>query len=265
MKRIHLFELEDQSWFPSFIRSYMTDYLHFAWGFFKLGEPLVPIFKKSIEMTDSREVVDLCSGGGGPILFLQNELRNNKEDLSFTLTDFYPNSNAFSSAESISKGRVKGVLNKVDARNVDEEMKGLRTLFSSFHHFRPEDAKEILKDASSKHRPILIAEYTERSISCMSKITLSTLFLIFLFTPFIKNLSFGRLIFTYVIPIVPLCLFWDGIVSCLRTYSEDELRELVLDITPDDYGWEISTAESKGNKITYLLGKQIEEEQSKVA
>lgn len=264
MKRLHLFELEDQDWFPSSIRSYMTDYLQFGWNFFKLGDPLVPVIERAIQESTVTEVTDLCSGGGGPVLFLQKELLDNELDITFNLTDYFPNKNAFKTAEAISKGKIRGVSKKIDARNVEDSMKGLRTLFSSFHHFKPIDAKAILNDASSKGKPILIAEYTERSLSCMLKISMSTLFFIFFLTPFIKPFSFKRLLFTYLLPVVPLCLFWDGIISCLRSYSEEELRGLTEDITPEGYKWEIRNSVVNGNKVTYLLGLQESMELKKV-
>ncbi|OUR97316.1 hypothetical protein A9Q84_13405 [Halobacteriovorax marinus] len=255
MSRKHLFEIEDQEWFPSFLRQYMTDYLHFGWNTFKLGSPLVPLVKKALDQSNASHVIDLCSGGGGPILYLYNELKN--DNLSFTLTDYYPNLEAFKKVERESNGKIKGISEQVDARKVGKDVKGLRTLFSSFHHFNPEDAKKILSEAAENQESILIAEYTERSLPCILKITLSTLFMIFFFTPFVKPFSIGRIIFTYLIPIIPLCLFWDGVVSCLRSYSEDELHGLVSDIKPLGYSWEISSEKVGGNQISYLMGIQL--------
>ena len=34
------------------------------------------------------------------------------------------------------------------------------------------------------------------------------------------------MITAYFIPIIPLCIMFDGVVSALRTYSEQELEEL---------------------------------------
>ncbi len=45
-----------------------------------------------------------------------------------------------------------------------------------------------------------------------------------LVTPFIRPFRWSRLVFTYVIPVLPLLIVFDGIVSCLRVYSPDELR-----------------------------------------
>ena len=42
MKRIHLFEFEDQTWFPSFLRNYVTDFLQFLSNKAKVYESVVP-------------------------------------------------------------------------------------------------------------------------------------------------------------------------------------------------------------------------------
>ena len=44
MARIHAFELEDQAWFPSLIREYMTDFLSHMGGWSKV--PYVPFVER---------------------------------------------------------------------------------------------------------------------------------------------------------------------------------------------------------------------------
>jgi hypothetical protein len=51
-------------------------------------------------------------------------------------------------------------------------------------------------------------------------------------------------------------VFWDGIVSWLRIYSVEELRELVAGIDAQDWEWDIGTIKL-GNApahATYLVG-----------
>jgi hypothetical protein len=62
------------------------------------------------------------------------------------------------------------------------------------------------------------------------------------------------LFWTYLLPVIPLVLFWDGIVSNLRTYSPAELQELTLGVQRDGYRWEIGKIPAGSCKITYLLG-----------
>ena len=41
-------------------------------------------------------------------------------------------------------------------------------------------------------------------------------------TPFIRPFRWSRLFWTYVIPLVPLTCWWDGVVSQLRAYTPAE-------------------------------------------
>jgi len=67
MRRVQAFELEDQPWFPAVIRDLATDYLHFLQTRFALHEPAVPLLADALAATGATAIVDLCSGGGGPL------------------------------------------------------------------------------------------------------------------------------------------------------------------------------------------------------
>lgn len=142
----------------------------------------------------------------------------------------------------------------VDARNVPENLDDLRTLFLSLHHFKPNDARKILQNAVDAHSAIAVFEAQERTFLSLLAMFLSPISVL-LATPFIKPFKIGRLIFTYILPIVPLFVWWDGIVSALRTYSINEVKELVksLDKT-EKYDWEINKVKSGPGTILYLLG-----------
>ena len=89
-----------------------------------------------------------------------------------------------------------------------------------------------------QRRPIAAFEVTVRNVL----VALGSLFLAFLVllaTPFIRPFRWSHLFWTYVIPIVPLFVAWDGCVSCLRTYSVQELQALVAGLGPNDYIWQI--------------------------
>ena len=45
-------------------------------------------------------------------------------------------------------------------------------------------------------------------------------------TPFIRPFRWRRLFWTYVVPLVPLTCWWDGLVSQFRAYTPSELEDL---------------------------------------
>jgi len=77
-----------------------------------------------------------------------------------------------------------------------------------------------------------------------------------LFVPFRRPFRWSRLLWTYLIPVIPFVLFFDGLISCLRSYSPAELREMTKGLATDDYRWEIG--EKSGGllplRVTYLVG-----------
>ncbi|UWX54212.1 hypothetical protein NYZ99_14730 [Maribacter litopenaei] len=142
----------------------------------------------------------------------------------------------------------------MDARDVPSNLKGLRIQFLSLHHFRPKDASLILQNAVDSKSTIAVVEGQERSLPSMLAMLFSPISVL-LTTPFIRPFKIGRIIFTYLIPIVPLFVVWDGIVSSLRTYSVKEMEALVSNLQDKDtFDWEIKRLKSGPGVVLYLLG-----------
>ena len=252
---MHLFELEDQPWFPAIIRDLATDYIHFVEVTFQLCRPVVPLLADAFRSTASRHVIDLCSGGGGPIPALQHALAAEGLELRFTLTDRFPNLPAFRRAKERSQGKIEFIREPVDARAIPTSLRGFRTMFNSFHHFRPAEAKTVLRDAAEAGQPIGIFEIPERAL-VLILLTALTPLLVALATPFIRPFEWRRIFWTYVLPAVPLTCAWDGIVSQLRAYTAAELLEISKDIAPGSFVWRagrVSIPTTPGH-VTYLLG-----------
>ncbi len=257
MGRIHLFEFEDQKWFPAFLRNYGTDFLQFMSNMTKMYKPTVPIIEKVLKKSKTNQIIDLCSGGSGGLIGINAELKKNIPDLEIMLTDFYPNIPAFEFAKK-QAGNFKFIEKPVDARNVPAELEGLRTQFWSLHHFKPTDAKQILQNVVNSNNSIVIFEFQERRMLSLVALLFSPLVVLFT-TPFINPFKIGRVIFTYFIPIVPLFVLWDGIVSSLRTYSVKEMNELVENLNgTETYDWEINKVKSGPDVVLYLSGTKNE-------
>lgn len=253
MGRIHLFEFEDQKWFPTFLRNYMTDFLQFLSNKTKLYKPIIPIIEKGLKKSNTTQIVDLGSGGGGGLIWLNTELKKIVPGLKIVLTDFYPNIPAFEHTQE-QADNFEFIDYPVDARNVPDHLRGLRTQFLSFHHFKSKDAKQILHNAIDSNSPIAVFEAQERSIPSILAMVFSPLS-VWLTTPFIRPFKIGRIIFTYLIPLVPLFVLWDGVVSSLRTYSVKEMKALIEDLDGNqNYDWEMGNIKSGPGMVLYLLG-----------
>ena len=95
MRRLHLFELEDQSWLPAAIRDAGTDFHRFMCEVGDVYRPVIPKLKDALVKTGSEEILDLCSGGAGPIVGIHRKLDEVGCSVRITLTDKYPNHAAF--------------------------------------------------------------------------------------------------------------------------------------------------------------------------
>ena len=254
MARLHLFELEDQPWFPATIRDLATDYLHFMQDAVALHRGMLPFVQDAMQAGRTTHIVDLCSGGSGPIPAIIRDLQKKGMAVTATLTDLYPNVPSLERVAAASGGAIDFVARPVDARAVPKDLRGLRTLFNGFHHFRPADAQTILSDAATAGQPIAIFEMSRRSASMILWICLVPFFVL-LATPFMRPFKWKRLLWTYVIPLVPLTCFWDGIVSQLRAYTVQELRAMAAAAGPMTWQVDDPRLYRTGARITYLLGR----------
>ena len=256
MARIHAIEIHEQDWCPAPIRDAATDYLQFASA---MGSPYRAIAGRladAVKRAGTREVLDLCSGAGGPWFELQPLLSESAGDeVRVRLSDLHPNRAAFERAHSRSDGAIEFIAEPVSALAVPRELPGFRTMFAAFHHFRSGDARRILADAVASRRGIAVLEPLGRGIAPLVSVLFAPLACL-LVTPFIRPFRWSRLLFTYLVPVVPLVIVFDGVVSCLRTYTPDELRELVDGLDAPGYRWDIGTEPIPRlpAALTYLIG-----------
>jgi hypothetical protein len=252
MRRLHLLELEDQSWFPATVRDLATDYLQFIQERFRIDRAMTPLVRRALDAAQTSEIVDLCSGGSGPLLGIVTDLAAGGRPVHATLTDLYPNLPAFEKIAAASGGLVGFERASIDARRVPPRLAGLRTIFNAFHHLRPADARAVLHAAAAAGQPIAVFEISERSPRTIP-VVLTPIF-VWLVTPLMRPFTWRRFLFTYPIPLVPLTCVWDGIVSQLRAYTVEELRGMCEGSAP--MRWEAGQVPiAKGHgRLTYLIG-----------
>ncbi len=231
--RLHLVEIHDLASCPPSLRNALTDFLAFTEKVAGAYDPVGPLLRQAIERTNARRIVDLCSGAGGPWARLGAQV-----PVPVLFTDLYPH------GENVIPA---------DARAVPEGLDGFRTIFTAFHHFRPAEARAILADAVRSRQGIGVFEIARRApleIAVVALTWLGTLVSV----PFIRPWRWSRLLWTYLPPALPIVGTFDGVVSCLRTYSQAELAELVRGL--DTYDWEIGDFRGRWSPLrgTYLIG-----------
>ena len=265
MKRVHLVELEDLPWVPAAIRDGGTDLLDFLFGKIRFYGPAVDRVATALDASGGTQLVDLCSGGGGGALFVLRELRaRGRGEVEALLTDRHPNGAA--------RARVAGLEGvryhpePIDAAQVPTSLPGLRTMFGALHHFRPEEVKTLLAGAVASRTHLAFVDVAANSVVRRMPTplvplasvpnVLVLLLLPLLLVPFVRPVRLSRVVFTYVVPLIPLLFAWDGTVSAFRAYTPDELLEIARSVPgADGYAWEAGQA----GKALYLCGRPAQQ------
>lgn len=158
--RLHLAEIEDQSWCPSWLREHSHKALRRTWrlNLSHHGSPAVQAcrvlidqlggLKKAAEYT----YVDACAGAGGPTPLLEKHMNEQLrsaglESVRFTLTDLWPDIKAWKEITNESEN-ISYVEQPVDATNAVRlsglDSKECRMFNLSFHHFDDAAAEKVL-------------------------------------------------------------------------------------------------------------------------
>jgi hypothetical protein len=263
-KRINwLFEFEDLTWFPNLLRECMMDCLRFNIIHSNIYAPITSLIVEGMQRTNTNRMIDLCSGGGGAVEVIHQQLKEQvKNNIQITLTDKFPNVEAFQFIQEKSNGEISYTAQPVDAMKVPSTLSGFRTMFTAFHHFNPNHAKQVLRNAVDANSGIGIFDGGNRSVIFILGLILVHPFIFLFFTPFFKPFRWSRLFFTYLIPIIPCCQIWDGVMSVLKLYEPHEMLQLALEVSPNNYHWEAGRRKNEwGVAVNYLLGYPKENKQ----
>jgi hypothetical protein len=255
--RLRLFEFEDLPWFPAVIRAGMMDYLRFMISALGTYRPIAPLLADGLARTGQTHLLELGAGAGGGTETVLAALRTHGQPAAtITLTDLYPQPAAWADIAQHTHGIINFEANPVNALAVPEHLAGFRVIFSAFHHFPPAAAEAMLRDAVRAGTGIGVFEgagkhWGELLLAC-TLLPVAQLLL----TPFFRPFRLSRLVFTYLIPLIPLCTIWDGAVSILRLYSPAELLALARVADPSGhFSWQAGKKRHWwGPQVTYLVG-----------
>ncbi|KAK3945679.1 hypothetical protein QBC46DRAFT_302907 [Diplogelasinospora grovesii] len=316
--RMHLFEIDDQPWFPAMFRARVQAALTIAWTFKVPGlqktspARMVASLLSSNLGSSVRDYVfiDFCAGGGGPTPSIEKHLNQSLDSSSsaisrpssssstgpkgpsyaaivaegpavtngtngssapnghstttsdqpvrFVLTDLHPHVEDWQKAASASPN-LSYIPDSVDAANAPADLVGrykrdgkkvFRLFNLAFHHFDDPLARAILKNTVETSDGFGIFELQERNFS--SFLTCCAFGLgIMLVAPYYAWVwrSPMTLFFTYIVPILPFVLVFDGWMSALRTRTPDEVEVLLRTCgagTPEEISkhWEVRSGKS---------------------
>ncbi|MDB4292062.1 hypothetical protein N9954_01545 [Maribacter sp.] len=264
MKRVQLFEFEDFNWFPSWLRTCMTNLIIILLKMMGVGQVLAGLIAKILKEQNLSQIVDLGSGSGGAMPEVLSIIQKipGLENASLLLTDLYPNTDFIKKFNENTADKINYSTVAIDATDISKAPPGLKTMINSFHHMPPKAARSILVSAQENEQPLLIYEMAENKMPLLLwwlllPLSLLILMVMVLFmTPFVRPLTWKQLVFTYLIPIIPICYAWDGQASLPRMYAFKDIDTLLEGLGSPVYTWEKGYAKKSNGKNlgTYIVG-----------
>ncbi len=225
MKRRQLFEFCDQSWLPDIIRDAVYDCLAII---HRLAQPYrnsAKLYEKLAEVSGQAEVLDL---GSGTAVHLEPVFRAPGAKLPrIVVSDIYPNVSYFAElSERFGKERIAfhpEPLSFLDSLKTPYRAVSMCT---AFHHLSEPDAAKLVASVAESRRSLLILELNARSVS-QFLLTFLAVPLLFAAPFFAKKKHPLKFVFGCFIPIVPVIVLFDGLVSSLRAYTEADIRAMI--------------------------------------
>lgn len=219
----------------------MTGVLEVAIRHMKIYDPVISVMIRLLGHSKEVKVIDLCSGSGGGILRLHPMLETNWQNpVYFVLTDLYPNLPKAEALEKSKSGRIsyrKEGLSATDAIQIPAD---LYTIFAGYHHFNDDEKRMLVNNLVESKKPLLIVEGAERSVLSFIAALLLLPFLTLLAVPFIRPFRFQYFLFTYLLPLIPFLVWWDGLISLMSIEPVEKSRLDLASMAPS-YSWTSGT------------------------
>ena len=238
----------------------MMDYLRFMITLLHTYRPIVPLLAEGLRRTGQTHLLELGAGAGGGTEDVYQALRQQPglADVRITLTDLYPPARCLGRHRPPHPrrhpgrpraGRCAGCAG-VKSRFFGPIFLGLSTTS------RPRQPRQCYATPCRPARGIAVLEgagkhWLEIGLA-WTVLPVAQLLL----TPFFRPFRLSRLVFTYLLPLIPLGTIFDGTVSILRLYPPDYLLRLAHLADPaGHYQWQAGKKRHWwGPEVTYLIG-----------
>ena len=223
MKRRQAPQISNATWYPSFLRRDMYEFMSWFVGKVNAATPFVPVIEEGLQHTTRILAVDLNFGAGFETV--RNLLPANLESHSIPLKD------------------------------IETAGEGMVLFVNNFHQLPVPAAKAALQKATQAGQVVGVVEGNNDSLWQVVGMLVFVPLTVVLTAPLVRPFRWTRLLFTYLLPILPLVTLFDGFMALFKLYNPQDLDELVADIAQPTYTWRSGKRDNgRGGKIIYLLG-----------
>jgi hypothetical protein len=227
-----LFEFMDQAWVPASLHATLRDVLGFHLRV-TLGYYYRWAADRAYEVARTAHLDSVTEVGAGAAGFserLATLVVAEHAPLRVEVSDLRPDVGRYRQLEHDFPGVLRAHLDPVDLlRWTTAPGATLVVMSAAFHHV-PLALRPRVLLALAGHR-VLIFESVTRTVPSMLGCAIG--FLPALLTPlYFAGLASGRwrrVIWCWLIPVAPVMVAWDGVVSCLRCWTEEEWRGKLRD------------------------------------
>lgn len=223
MKRKQVPQITGTKWFPTFLTRCVYEFMTWFVNKVNAAKPFMPVIEEGLEHASRIVVIDKECGAG------------------------------FETVDPLIDGKIGRVF--VSAEHFKAREEGLYLSVNSFHQFTAGEARDILEQVSNRRQPIVVVEGNNDSLWQVFGMTVIVPLTVILTAPFVKPFRIERIVFTYLIPILPLVTFIDGFLALFKLYAPEDLDELTSSIDIEGYYWRSGKLDNgRGGKIIYLIG-----------
>ena len=228
-QRHHFFEFGDQPWLTGVLRASYLDGLNLG---LRLGGQFSKVHLALHAWADHRKgqpILDLGSGGGGPV---ETILRAAEKDglrlPKIYLSDLFPSPRHYQNLQdALGADRIDYLKEPLSAWSANQPPFELRSICSTFHHFKPAEARLLVERALTSGSGLFILEPLQRNLRHFLMVLLSGPFPYMLAPFFADRWSWRKFLLCTVLPVAPLMVAFDGCVSVLRTYTAQEITDMI--------------------------------------
>jgi len=240
MKTRYLFEFHDQPSTPTTIRKTILDCLRMCNTRFRpynqeVSQEIIEICRQQ----DLNTVVEL--GAGHAPITRELAARPEAKHLKLIPCDLYPETESWQELQTQYPDQVDFIPEPVDfLKDRDWPEKSLLVLVAAFHHIPLDQRDRFIETIGNSGKPIVVFEPIRKTpisifLSFFSVIPIMLTPLLLLFRPG----WFRRILWTWIVPVMPLMFWWDGVVSCLRQWNPDEWEQHLGENLSPDATWKI--------------------------
>jgi hypothetical protein len=241
MQLPHLFEFMDQAWLPDSLRSTIRECLECGSSrpFQDYYEWVANEVRREVLAGGFEHVVEL-GAGTAPIARHLARLPDLAQ-VEVIVCDSHPQTETYRDLEKQFPDRIRPLYEPVDFTQPRAwPPKTLLLLAAAFHHIPPAMRRDVLRHLSESGARVMVVEPVRKTALSMlfCGMALTTSFLL-PFWFFRRPGKLRRFFWCYLFPVAPFVFLWEGLVSCLRMWSDAEWKANLGAVLSPERGYSI--------------------------